>query len=238
MARSKELVPGVGRLSRSQVFAKRGLFKGPKKSEKPAAEPTPEYVEKTVNGEKNGGKRLVPTQKAPRFYPAEDVRAPKKSRKSPKPTVLRSTITPGTVLILLAGRYRGKRVVFLKQLDSGLLLVTGPYKINGVPLRRVNQAYVIATSTKLELGDFKVDEKINDAYFAKEKTKSSQSAEAEFFEDGKPKAKEAFPESKAADQKSVDKAVVEAVKKTEHLAKYLSSSFGLSKGQYPHELKF
>ena len=160
MARSKELVPGVGRLSRSQVFAKRGLFKGPKKSEKPAAEPTPEFVEKTVGGEKNGGKRLVPTQKAPRFYPAEDVRQPKKSRKSPKPTALRSTITPGTVLILLAGRYRGKRVVFLKQLASGLLLVTGPYKVNGVPLRRVNQAYVIATSTKLDLGDLKVRNKL------------------------------------------------------------------------------
>ena len=37
MARSKEIVPGVGRLSRSQVFAKRGLYKGLKKSEKPAA---------------------------------------------------------------------------------------------------------------------------------------------------------------------------------------------------------
>ena len=36
MARSKELVYGVGRLSRSQVFAKRGLHKGIKKSEKPA----------------------------------------------------------------------------------------------------------------------------------------------------------------------------------------------------------
>ncbi|KAK7470530.1 60S ribosomal protein L6 [Stygiomarasmius scandens] len=238
MARSKEIVPGIGRLSRSQVAAKRGLYKGPKKSEKPAVEPTPETVEKTVGGEKNGGKRLVPTTKAPRFYPAEDVRQPKKSRKSPKPTQLRSSITPGTVLILVAGRFRGKRVVFLKQLESGLLLVTGPFKVNGVPLRRVNQAYVIATSTKVDFEGITVNEKLNDAYFAKPASKSSKSAEEEFFEDGKPKAKEALPESKVADQKEIDSAIIAAIKKTENLGKYLQSTFGLSKGQFPHQMVF
>ncbi|KZP32962.1 60S ribosomal protein L6 [Athelia psychrophila] len=238
MARSKEIAPGVGRLSRSQVSSRRGLFKGLKKSDKPAVEETAPHKEVTVGGEKNGSTRLVPTSKAPRFYPAEDVRQPKKSRKSPKPTHLRNTITPGTILILLAGRFRGKRVVFLKQLESGLLLVTGPFKVNGVPLRRVNQAYVIATTTKVELEGVNVDEKINDSYFAKAATKGPKSAEAEFFSEGKPKEKEPFPAAKSTDQKDIDKAIIASIKKTEHLAKYLKASWGLSKGQYPHEMKF
>jgi len=238
MARSKELVPGIGRYSRSEVAARRGLYKGFKKSEKPAATEVPEYQEKQIGGDKNGGTRLVPTQKAPRFYPAEDVHQPKKSRKSPKPSQLRPSITPGTVLILLAGRFRGKRVVFLKQLESGLLLVTGPFKVNGVPLRRVNQAYVIATSTKVELDGVKIDEKLNDSYFTKSASKGPRSAESEFFEDGKPKAKEAYPESKSHDQKHLDKAIITSIKKTENLTKYLQSSWGLSKGQFPHQLKF
>jgi large subunit ribosomal protein L6e len=238
MARSKELVPGVGRLSRSQVFAARALYKGPKKTVQPAADVPADHVKKSIGGEKNGGKRLVPTTKAPRFYPAEDVRQPKKSRKSPNPPSLRTSITPGTILILLAGRYRGKRVVFLKQLTSGLLLVTGPYKINGVPLRRVNQAYVIATSTKVDVSGFKVDEKFNDTYFAKPSVKSTSSAEEEFFENGQPKAKEPIPASKAADQKEVDNALLASIKKTENLSKYLKASWGLSKGQFPHQLVF
>jgi large subunit ribosomal protein L6e len=90
--------------------------------------------------------------KTAKFYPADDI-APKlhKNSKTEKSAKLRASITPGTVCIVLAGRFRGKRVVFLKQLESGLMLITGPFKVNGVPLRRVNQAYVIATSTTLDV---------------------------------------------------------------------------------------
>ncbi|KZW03769.1 60S ribosomal protein L6 [Exidia glandulosa HHB12029] len=235
---AKELVPGVGRLSRSAAYSKRQLYKGRKTGAPKAAEDVPAFKEVEVKGDKNGSTRRVPTAKAARFYPAEDVRKPKVSRKTAKPTKLRSAITPGTVLILLAGRFRGKRVVFLKQLDSGLLLVTGPYKVNGVPLRRVNQAYVIATSTKVDIPELSLSDKINDAFFAKENKGSRASAEEEFFANGKPVAKEPLPEAKTSEQKAVDAAVLAGVKKAANLEKYLKASWGLSKGQFPHQLVF
>ncbi|KAK2662061.1 hypothetical protein Ddye_000635 [Dipteronia dyeriana] len=91
------------------------------------------------------------------------------------------------VLILLAGRFMGKRVVFLKQLSSGLLLVSGPFKINGVPLRRVNQSYVVATSTKVDISGVNV-EKLDDQYFAKEVAKKTKKGEGEFIEEKKEKS--------------------------------------------------
>ncbi|CAE6486797.1 unnamed protein product [Rhizoctonia solani] len=226
MARTKD--------SRASLPTRRGL----KATKAAAAEPGPEHKEVKVGGEKNSGTRLVPTNKAARYYPGEDTHTKRKSSRTANPTKLRNTITPGTVLILLAGRFRGKRVVFLKQLESGLLLVTGPYKVNGVPLKRVNQAYVIATSTKIDISGVSIDEKLNDKYFAKPASSASKDKEAEFFTDGKPKPKEAYPEAKASDQKTIDQALLAEIKKTENLSKYLKASFGLSKGQFPHQLRF
>ena len=66
-------------------------------------------------------------------------------------------------MILLAGAHKGRRVVVLKSLSSGNLLVTGPFSINGVPLKRVNPAYVIKTSTKVSLDG--VTANVNDSFF-------------------------------------------------------------------------
>lgn len=84
---------------------------------------------------KKGGDKKVTAIKKPstkKWYPADYIPKPlpsaKTKRNSVKTAKLRKSITPGTVLILLSGRFRGKRVVFLNQLASGLLLVTGKKK--------------------------------------------------------------------------------------------------------------
>ena len=115
------------------------------------------------------------------MYPADDVKVhPVKESKKPKITKLRKSITPGTVLIVLSGRFKGRRVVFLKQLESGLLLVTGPYQVNGVPLRRLNQAYCIPTSTKVNINGVDASN-INDSYFNKTKKESKKAEGKSFF---------------------------------------------------------
>lgn len=160
-----------------------------------------------------------------------------KATKSQKPVALRSSITPGTVLILLAGRFRGKRVVFLKQLPSGLLLVTGPYKVNGVPLKRVNQAYVIATATKVDVSGLVLSAKLEDSLFVK--PKESRIKKHTLKKSGAAKTEEkALPQERKALQQEVDKQLCPLVKKTPLLTSYLRSFFTLKKGQAPHSMKF
>lgn len=190
---------------------------------------------KQVGGAKNQGQRVVSTTKAQKWYPAEPVPMKKNARKSARAQKLRSSLVPGTVLIVLAGRFRGKRVVLLKGLEDNTLLVTGPFKVNGVPLRRVNARYVIATSTKVDVSSVEV-EKFNVAYFARDSKSKKTGSEEEFFGD-KTEKKEVKTE-RVEDQKVVDKALLSEIKKTPLLRQYLASSFSLKKGDRPHLLKF
>jgi large subunit ribosomal protein L6e len=230
--RNPLLASGIRRYSRSAMYHRTGAWakKDWKKVEKKAVtKPAPKTKQF------GGGWRVI-QKKAPRFYPADDIAVPlHNNRTKHRPTSLRPSITPGTILILLAGRFRGRRVVFLKQLPSGLLLVTGPYKINGVPIKRVNQAYVIATSTKVNVTGLDLA-KFDDKYFRRPKAEKKKKTEATLFEPEK-KEKVIKPERKE-DQKAVDSKLVPEIEKVKYLSVYLTNKFSLQKKQFPHELKF
>jgi large subunit ribosomal protein L6e len=170
-----------------------------------------------------------------KWYPAEDVKRQVRTKKA-SATKLRKGIEAGTVLILLAGRFRGKRVVFLKQLESGLLLVTGPHKVNGVPLKRVNQVYTITTSTKVSTAGVDVS-KVSDKTFTRDNKTKKADAKAFFAEGSKKKVVSA---DRLAFQKAVDGALIKNIKEsnTPLLKKYLGARFSLTRNDKPHELKF
>jgi len=168
------------------------------------------------------------------WYPTTNLKQHfKRKSKLPKPTHIQHALQPGQIVILLSGRFRGKRVVYLKKLQSGLLLVTGPYKLNGVPLKRVNQAYVLPTCTKVELADVAKD--VNDELFKRVDVKREN--EKDFFEDPAVKKGRITDERKNA-QIKVDTEVKKAVDAVPQLNKYLKFRFALKNGDKPHLMKF
>ena len=182
------------------------------------------------NAEENKGLKLKKN-----WYPVSDLKGHfVRKCKVPKKTHISAELVPGQVVILLSGRFRGRRVVFLKKLESGLLLVTGPYKYNGVPLKRVNAAYVLPTNTKLKVNE-KVGESIKDDFF--KRVKIDVKDEKDFFVEDKVKKERVTEERKKA-QNEVDTEVKKAVDEVPMMKEYLRNRFALKSGDKPHLMKF
>eukprot|EP01059_Diplonema_ambulator_P011269 TRINITY_DN2122_c2_g1_i1.p2 TRINITY_DN2122_c2_g1~~TRINITY_DN2122_c2_g1_i1.p2 ORF type:complete len:181 (+),score=90.45 TRINITY_DN2122_c2_g1_i1:56-544(+) len=161
----------------------------------------------------------------------------------PKAAKLRSSledangVKAGTVCILLAGRFRGRRVVLLKKdTKTNTLVVTGPYKVNGVPIRRVDPAYVIATSTKLDVSKLDTSA-ITDDFFARPK-KDRKKGEDGFFKKGDKAEKTELPAAKKQAQEKVDEQIMKLLSGNEDMTKYLGSIFTLRDHDLPHTMKF
>ncbi|NP_001280441.1 60S ribosomal protein L6 [Acyrthosiphon pisum] len=200
-------------------------------------------IVKPIKGEKNGETREVHTVKRKAYYPT--LKTPKKHKtrglfKNHKRNT-RPSLTPGTIVILLTGVHKGKRAILLKTLDTGLLLITGPFILNAIPMRRVHQGHVIATKTKLDISSVKIPEEVDDKYFKrtllkkKPKKNDSKSLFVQKPKTYRPSEKRKF------DQKTVDAQVLSVLKQhkdKKFLFLYLSFMFGLRNNQYPHRMQF
>jgi len=244
--RNYTLSSGVYRFGKSKTYHKKAIYKFlKKKTAKKEAPKRPAFIEKPVGGAKNGQKRLVRTTPLRKDILTQPRPEPGTSKNffSKHTRSLRASLAPGVIAIVLAGVHKGKRVVILKQLATGLLLVTGPLKLNGCPMRRINQRYLLATSTRLDISKIKLDDKINDAYFRRVKAESSNKKpakkEGDIFEAKKEEYKPS--EQRKTDQAAVDKQILEVIAKhpdASMLKAYMKNIFSLSKGQFPHQMVF
>jgi len=240
--RNYDLGNGVYRFSRTTMFHKKALYKFIGKKTKKTEKPKKVVFQmKPIGGDSNGKERKVYVKKRPKSYPTSDRvrRHPMKKCFSQHKRKFRGSLKPGAVLILLAGTHKGKRVVLLKNLPSGLLLVNGPFTLNGVPLRRVHPNYVIATSAQVDVSAFKMPENVNDKLFKRSKPKKTKKDDGEIFATKKEPYK--VSEVRKTIQKTVDKELLQAIKKHAEpgiMRRYLCTTFGLRSSQYPHRMKF
>ena len=88
-------------------------------------------------------------------------------------------------------------LLLLNLLPAKCGVFPGPYQVNGVPLRRVNQAYVIATSMKVDLSKVTIPV-ADDSYFTRVSA-AKKTEEDQFFEQGS-KVRPCQPDSVAQER--------------------------------------
>ncbi|KAH7822038.1 putative Ribosomal protein L6e [Monocercomonoides exilis] len=144
---------------------------------------------------------------------------------------------PGQIAIVLAGRNKGRRVVCLKNLKNGLILCTGPYKLNGVPLRRFNRAYLILTKTRVNVS--KVDlSGVREDMFRKKKLRFKKAHKDDFTQKKQRARNTKRTKELLALQKTIDKPLMQSIRKIPRMQGYLKSFFTLTNTQRPHMMRF
>lgn len=126
-------------------------------------------------------------------------------------------------------------------MPSGLLLVTGPYSVNKVPLKVIHRRYVISTQAKIDVSKVKVS--VQDDYFpqgrkSQKKSIYRQSVSYSSKQDKKIHSRREPTDIEVKTQQQVDQQVMSALEKVPQMADYLKSMFTLKTGEFPHLMKF
>lgn len=179
---------------------------------------------------------------------------------------LRKSIEVGKIAIILAGKHMGKRCIITKILPSGLVVVTGPYAINGVPIKRIDPRYLIVTSTNIfsidNMGRLKENfvtkaEQIDDSLFLKPKEikarqkkllkkkeegeeEENQSLFMNGFLDALHEIRKTDPKMQKIEeiQRDIGNLLKPDIEKNEVIKAYLKTKFTLRNDMIFHKMKF
>lgn len=124
----KLLANGVSSQSRSERYHSSGLWAlkakngGKWPAAKAATVQAPRSTTVTKETKKSGKRTVVRPRAARRFSEVPEAR---QTKSAPRVPTLRPSIVPGRVAIVVAGKYQGHRVIVLKALPSGLVVIAG-----------------------------------------------------------------------------------------------------------------
>ena len=99
----------------------------------------------------------------------------------------------------------------------------------------MNAAYVLATSTKIDISKVNVSS-ITDKFFVRPEKQHTKTKEGKFIEEKKEKT--AISSERKQAQSTVDGALKAVITATPTLHHYLNAKFSLTNGQKPHLLSF
>lgn len=86
----------------------------------------------------------------------------KHNRKSQTP---RTDLIVGDMVVVLEGRYTGSKVIFLKQTNNNMAIVSGVKEINDIGIFKINERYLFKLS--VNIGNISTDNITDDVYESK-----------------------------------------------------------------------
>jgi len=237
-AKEPSLQAGALKYTKKEMYKIEAFRKILKQGKIPGEARGVRLVERT--DKKTGKKYLLKMN--PKKYPVPNLNTPRKAVY--KQVKLRASVTPGTIGILLKGNQRAKRVIFLKQIDSGLLLVCNP--VNQCAPRTIDHKFFLATKMKVDVSGIQIPEEMNHTFFhnkrAERKAYLKALRKSSILGGDKPekKVKALTPEKLAVNKKLEDQltALIEAHPEGAIFKKYMRSLFKLGPRDYPHKMQF
>jgi len=240
-AEELSLKPGTLKYSKKELYKIEAFQKYLKKGIIPGEARAVRLVERK---DKKTGKTIL-MKMNPKKYPVPHINMKKELKL--KQMRLRKSIQPGVIGIVLKGDQRAKRVVCLKQIDSGLLLVCNP--VGDVAPTTVYHQLFLATKMKIDVSGVKIPEEMTHEYFhnKRQERRDYRKAlkKASVLGEDRPKMRKSpedkmTPERLAINKKLEDQLtpLITGHPEGETFVQYMKSLFSLGANDYPHRMKW